>query len=34
MAGSEDKITSLLKEGKSFALAPPEEGRDQTFVKF
>jgi hypothetical protein len=32
MAGSEDKITSLLKGGKSFA--PPEEGRDQAFVKF
>ncbi len=31
MAGNEDKITSLLSEGKTFD--PPEEGRDQAWVK-
>ena len=31
MVENEDKITSLLKEGKSFA--PPVEGRDQAWVK-
>ena len=31
MAGNEDKITSLLSEGRVFE--PPEEGRDQAWVK-
>ncbi len=31
MSGNEDKITSLLSEGKVFD--PPEEGRDQAFIK-
>ena len=31
MSGSEDKITSLSKEGRVFA--PPEVGRDQAYVK-
>jgi len=31
MAGNEDKITSLLSEGKTFE--PPAEGRDQAWVK-
>ncbi len=31
MAGNEDKITSLLSEGKTFD--PPVEGRDQAWVK-
>ncbi len=31
MSGKEDKITSLLSEGKVFD--PPEEGRDQAFIK-
>jgi acetyl-CoA synthetase len=31
MSGSEDKITSLLSEGRIFE--PPEKGRDEAFVK-
>ncbi len=31
MSGNEDKITSLLSEGKVFD--PPEDGRDQAFIK-
>ena len=31
MAGNEDKIESLLKEGASFP--PPEAGREQAYVK-
>jgi len=31
MAGNEDKIVSLLKEGVTFA--PPVEGRDQAYIK-
>ena len=31
MSGSEDKITSLLSEGRIFE--PPAEGRENAFVK-